>query len=418
MSRWINPADDTIAVAGSVYVTPVFSSGPENGLAIRTAPVSLHETAGQGVAARTLNYFRFQEGDDRMKADQHMAMRFRGSGSWAPTCGAVARSNYGFLIGSTTSVSVTRDAVSTHQLVAFVAAVGVETVVHDDGFHVAGFERNAGGQARFASSSTVSSTAFTGATFPLAALTIGANSFFLATSGTGLLAWTYSGTGLLPTATSAGTPGGVSMNSSSAAMWGTSQAFAGSLTATGPGLFYTKGATTFQYYLTPDGISVANTPWVSPPANTLADIGYDDYQGVFVAAFHSSTGGRVQFATSSDGLIWTNSSTAQGPANLQVPSGATTGTVAFKICAGVWFLVITSNAPPNFVYGSSAASGLRTFGFYSLDFGVTWYPADLDMATASSGATIRIKNGPDRFMVMHDSDVAISGRLGYPEAIA
>jgi hypothetical protein len=417
--RWINAWDDSQTITGSVYVTPQYSSGPENGQNVYTAPATKHFTAGQGAPARHVNYMGQQLGLRAVEAALHDGMTFHGSGTWANLlCGGVARSNRGFLIGNTTSAVFTRDAVASHAQTIIQAAIGVITVVHDDGFHVAEFERNAGGQARFASSSTVSSTAFTGATFPMAAATIGANSFFLATTGTGMLAWTYSGTSLVPTATTAGVPGGISIPSSSATIWGTAQAYVGATTATGPVIFYPKGASTNHYLFTADCVAVADNPWTGPPANTLADVAYDDVQGKFVAAFYSSTGSRVSFMTSPDGLAWTTSSTAQGPANLQVPSGAATGSVAFKICAGVWFLAMTSNQPPNYVYGSSAGAGLEVFGFYSIDYGQTWYPADLTMANASSGATLRIKHSHNQFMVMHDSDISLSGRLGYPEPIA
>jgi hypothetical protein len=416
--RWINVWDDKKNIAGSVYVTPVYPAGLETGLPVYTQPGTAHFTADVGAPARHMNFALFQQGDDRIKADQHTAMRFLGLGAFACLCGAAARENLGFLIGNSTSVIFTSDGIASHNLTLMAAAVGVETVVHDDGFHVAGFERNAAGHVQFASASTVSGTAFAGgATFPLVAVSIGANSMYLATSGTGLLGFTYSGTGLLPTINTAMTGGAPA--SSSLSIWSAAQVYAGANTTTGPAVLYAKGTAASQdYYQTTDAVVAQNHAWGVTAADQLADVAYDDVQGLFVACFYSSTGGQVKFMTSSNGAPpWTTSSTAQGPSTLLIPSGILVGSVAFKICAGVWFLALTCTNSSNFVYGSSGASGKYVTGLYSLDFGVTWQAADISMALASSYSSLRLRHSHNRFLIMHDSDVCISGRLGYPEVI-
>lgn len=410
--RWIHAWDDQLAITGSVYVPPTFSSGPENGLAERTAPSTAHIIAGQGVPARVMNYAWFQTTQNALDALRHKAMgAFTGSGNWASNSvlsACFSRTDRGFVVGTTTSVCVVRDGVTSHALTIMTPAVGPTVAVLDDGSRIWEYEKNAGGGNRVASSSTVTNGTSTTASLVLGVRQGQSGSMLVETSGAAMFAQTLSGTALSPV----GVPGGT-YNSSTLSLWGSVQSAHDSTTATGPMLFYAKGVMTNDYLYSPDGLALSRG---TMPVSTrkIADVAYDDVQSLFVMATYSTTGSALTFYTSADGLTgWTLSSTASGPANLQIPVAASDGSVAFKICCGVWFVALTSNAPPNYIYGQSGGSGLKVFGFYSLDFGQTWYPSDLDMAPCSAGSSVRIVTGENRFLVYHDSDVAISGRLGY-----
>ena len=415
--KFVNPWDATQAINGSVYGTPVFASGAESGTSVYTAPASKFFTPEIGAPARHVNWVLKGLGDVAIQGLQHQSMQFFGAGTWAPTCIGYARSNRGFVVGSSTTVTFTRDGNVSHGSLIMIPSVGQPKVVHDDGTHIVEFE-NSGAIVKFASSSTVTSTVTTGSTVPFAAATVGANSVLIATSGTAAIAFGWSSTVSLPTISTVAVPAGT-FNFSSTALWGSAQVFKGATTTTGNVLFYSRGSLSNNALFSPDCVTLSKSTWTGLTGyDKIADVAYDADQSVFVAACYSSTGSALKFFTSADGAaVWALSATATGPANLQVPSGAVDGTVAFTICAGVWFIAITSNQFANYVYGTSADSGKRVVGMYSLDYGQTWYPAAIDMAAASSGATLKLVSSVDQILVKHDSDIAISGRIGYNEII-
>ena len=135
-------------------------------------------------------------------------------------------------------------------------------------------------------------------------------------------------------------------------------------------------------------------------------------------AGYSSTGSALQFFTTPNPpTTWTASATATGTLNVEVLSGAADGSVAFGICCGVWLVIMGSNQYPNFVFGTSGQSLLRVCALYSLDFGQTWHPANLDMNPMTLGNSLRVIPGVDQFLVLTDSGIAMSGRLGYSETL-
>lgn len=415
--RWLNIWDATQAVTGSVYIVPTYASGPESGTAIYTAPATKYFTAGQGAPARNVNWALQQIGASAVQAAQHQAMRFQVGHNWSSSItikhACQARSNRGFVVGTASTVSVVREPNNLSRLDIFPPAVGLPYVALDDGTRIWEFENNAGGTARYmAGSSTVSSgTALTGLATPFAARQIGANSMVVGTSGTGLVLFTTSGTAWVSVAKPTGT-----FNSSTLSLWGSAQAYLGATTATGSAIFYAKGLTSNAAIATSDCSTTANTLALTLPAtsDTLADIAYDDVQGLFVACCYSSTSSVLKFFTTPNPpTTWTASATATGPASLVF--NAIAGEVAFGICCGVWLVVSTTNQFTHYVSGTS--SQYRPCAFYSLDFGQTWYPANLDMNIESDLTTIRIASGVDQFMVYHDGDVAMSGRLGYNETL-
>ena len=400
-------------MTGSVYIVPTYASGPESGTSIYTAPATKYFTAGQGAPARNVNWALQQVGGNAVQTAQHQAMRFQVAHNWSGTITmkhpCQARSNRGFVVGTGTSVSVVREPNNLARLDLFTPAVGTPLVALDDGTRIWEFE-SSGGVARFiAGSTTISSgTALTGLATPFAARQVGANSMLVGSSGTAVVLWTLSGTAFSTVATPPGT-----FNFSSTALYGSAQAFLGATTATGSAIFYAKGSTGASMLTTPDGVTAAAIA-LPTGVNIVDDIAYDDVQGLFVMAGHSSTSSVVKFYTTPNPpTSWTASSTAAGPASFATSSAG--GETAFGICCGVWLLCTTSNQYTNFVYGTSSAT--RVCGLYSLDFGQTWYPANLDMNLPTSQLSLRIVSGVDQFMVLLDSDIAMSGRLGYTETL-
>jgi hypothetical protein len=391
------------------------TSGPETGSPTVYVPATKRIIAGNGVPARVLNYMAWQTGDNAVQNAQHQGMAFHSAGLWTNTYAACAsRTNLGFLVSSTAGIGLTLDGDSSHAVNVLSAIITTPALVHDTGYYVLSLEKGAVANmfARFAHSTTASTQTYTGTVYPFAAATIGANTLIWSTSGTACMAFTFSGTGTLPTSSSATAAG--TYASSSTTIWGKTQPREDSTTASGPALFYVRGsATASQYMYTADAVSTTAKTWPATPQDTLADVGYDDTLGVFVAAFYSSAGSVLKFMTSPDGITWTTSTTAAGPASCAFPADGSTRAIAFKVCCGVWFVAATGIEPggATFVYGTSGARGTRAFGFYSLDQGVTWYPADLDMPACSAASSIRIKHTVNRFMVQHDSGVAVSGKL-------
>ena len=241
--KWINGWDASQAVTGSVYITPTFASGPESGDAIYTAPATKYFSAGQGAPARNVNWALQQVGANALQAIQHQAMKFSVGHNWSGTITmrhpCQARSNRGFVVGTSTTLSVVRDVDNLGRLDVFQPAAGNPRVALDDGTRIWEFE-DSGGVARFiAGSTTISSgTALAGLTQPFAARQVGTASMLVGTSGTGVLLWTLSGTSFTTVSTPPGT-----FNFSSTALWGSAQAFLGATTATGSAVFYAKGST-------------------------------------------------------------------------------------------------------------------------------------------------------------------------------
>ena len=415
--RFVNLWDDTKAVTGSVYLNPTYSSGVESGLAMRTAPATLHFTAGQGAPARHMNFALFGTNDNWIKAAQHKGMQFASGRDWFTstltniTCIGVARSNRGFIVANDLSVKVLREPRQTDASTIMLAAV-VPLVVHDDGFYIADFEV---GSDFFASSSTVSGTAFSGTAVPLAAASIAANSMLVSTNAGAIVAFTYSGTGLLPTSSTVTVPSGT-YTVATTASWGTAQPFVGASTATGNVIFYARGAKN-EYLVSTDCVTLSKGAFTGVTHDRIMDVAYDVDQGAYVLAAFSSTGSTVAFYTnpSSTGT-WTLSATATGPSWLSLSSADPCG---FTICSSVWFMV-TAKAPPNAVFGVSGDALARAFGVYSLDYGKTWFPADLEMANldqTSDGIKLKVVSSVDQILVASACDVAISGRLGLPENV-
>jgi hypothetical protein len=418
--KFISIFDDTKTVTGSVYLTPTYSSGTESGQPMRTAPATLHMTPDIGAPARHMNYVLFGLGDNQVKTAQHQAMRFTAGKDWPSTsvhCATVAKANRGFHVITSATVSFTRDARLTGAL-SLAASNGLAKVVHDDGFHIVSCEVEPGVSSKVISASTVTNVSLGGGLgfTPLAAATLYGNTLVLGTSGTSLLAGKYSGTASTITTTSVTMPGGT-YNASSTSQWNTAQVFSGATTSTGPAIFYSRGFsnTTSSYMISYTGTDLTGFGWLGSGFTTdsLADIAYDDVQGLFIAAGYSSTGSRVSFFTSPNGQAWTASSTATGPAQMVVG-----GSVVFTICSGVWFLATTGSSPAdfdNFAYGTGTSGG-RVCAVYSLDYGVTWYPAYVDMVSCTAG-TLRAKSSVDQILLSSDSDVCLSGRIGYSELI-
>ncbi len=420
--KFINPWDATQAINGSPYGVPVYASGAESGTAVYTAPASKFFTPEIGAPARHVNWALKALGDVAVQGLQHQAMRFTAAKDW--TAGKIlaacyARSNKGFVALSASTVTISRDGrVTNAQIVAQTSSTLTSRLVYDDGFHVLDLEIEPTSNSKIASSTTVTSSHLAQGNdfYPNAGVTIGSG-----TSSHTLLvgvdlspavtAYTYSGTATTP-ATSTVTVSAGTFPTGTATQWSACQAFLGSNTATGPGLIYSRGDATKNYLKTTDGIALTSGT-MSTVANRLADIAYDADQSVFVAALYSSTGSAVKFATSPDGVTWTNSATATGPANFAAPSGILDGTVAFTICAGVWFLASTQIRFPNSVI---LASDPAVSAIYSLDYGQTWYPATVDI-TSVTGGTLKCITTPDQILVKTDSDLALSGRIGYNELV-
>jgi hypothetical protein len=310
---------------------------------------------------------------------------------------------------------VVREANNLARLDVMVPAVGNPRVALDDGVRIWEFE-DSGGEARFIAGSTTvaSSTALTGLAMPLAARQITGSpsaSMLVGTSGTAILLWTFASTAFTPVTTPTAT-----FNFTTTALWGSAQSFLGATTATGSVMFYAKGSTVASAIVTSDCSTTANTVAMALPSgyNLLADIAYDDVQSQFVACVYSSTGSTLHFYTTPNPpTTWTLSATATGPSSFTFSAAG--GEVAFGICCGVWLVATTAYQYANYVYGTSPQG--RVCAFYSLDFGQTWYPANLDMNIPTSALSLRIVSGVDQVMIMTDSDVAMSGRLGYTETL-
>lgn len=422
--KFINPWDATQAITGSVYsATPTYASGAEVGLAVYTAPASKLFTPGIGAPARHENWALKALGDLAVQGLQAQAMQFQSAKDW--TTGKIvsacyARANKGFVVQTSSTVTISRDGKHTNAMfVTQTASTLTARLVHDDGFHVLDLEIEPGvGSKVFSLSSSATTQLAQGNDFyPNAALTIGSGT----TSHTLLVgvdlvpsvqAYTYSGTATTPATSTVTMPSG-SFPTGTATQWGACQVFRGATTATGPGLIYSRGDSTKNYLKTTDGATLTSGTMTTGIGNRLADISYDDVQSLFVAALYSSTGSVVKFATSPDGVTWTNSTTATGPASFTVGSGIADGSVAFTICAGVWILAATNIRFPNSIVEQLDPP---VSAVWSGDFGVTWQACQVDMFS-STGATVRLIKTPNQVAIKTDSDIAVSGVIGYNELV-
>lgn len=421
--KFVNPWDATFAITGSVYsATPTYASGAESGLAVFTAPASKFFTPEIGAPARNVNWVLKTLGDVAIKGMQAQAMRFNSAKDW--TTGKIksvcyARSNKGFVVQTSSTVSITRDGRWTNSMfVTQTASTLTARLVHDDGFHVLDLEIEPGVSTKvFSGSTSVTTTLAQGDDFyPNAAVTIGSG-----TSSHTLLvgvdlapsvqAYTYSGTATTPATSTVTMPSGT-FPTGTATQWGACQAFLGSTTATGPALIYSRGDATKNYLKTTDG-TMLTSGTMSTVADRLADIAYDADQSVFVAALYSSTGSAVKFATSADGVTWVTSATASGPASFVVGTGASDNEVAFTICAGLWILAATKIYFPNSI---QEILDPPVSVIWSNDYGVTWQAAAVDMFS-SAATTVRLIAAPNQVAVKTDSDIAVSGICGLNELV-
>lgn len=403
--RFLNPWDDTLAVAGSVYATPVYPSGSESGQALYTAPATKHFQAGQGGPARHVNWALKNVGDASLQAALHKSMgsEFRGAKNWQGNtidCAVWSPTNRQFVVGSHSSstasvVSASREADSAGTLVLESSGAFPAQALLDDGSSVWAFVVAASlNGTRITSSTATGFTVIPSSATARSAAHSSSASLIVTTDGTNIKISTLSGTtaSVLSTTTTG-------FDASTTATWFMAQPDV----AQGPVVFATRGTVGTLIWSSADGTSVTS---LTRPDSThyLAGLAYDDVQGLFVAC--TTTAGVMSFYSSPDGSTW---SAMSGPVS---PSNATiTGNLQFDICCGVWLIAGNQLTPTGFVHGMGAA--LQTFGMYSLDYGVTWYPCDFEMLSPSADS-VHVRHSDSRFMVWTDSDIAISGRLGTP----
>lgn len=407
--RWINVWDDKKTITGSVYLTPTYASGPEAGQPVYTAPATAHMTPGQGAPARHMNYALFQLGDDRIKADQHTAMVFRMGVDWPSTkvfAVEQGRKNRAFLVSALNGIYLTENDASLAGSLQLYSTTAARSVLWDAGDHVWDIDDGVNDTHRIESTSVTNTNDAT--TRGVIGGVLGSNSLYLYTSGTALGAQSITGTSW----TSTGVPSGT-YASSTTSVWGRSQVFLGANTATGPLLFFSRDVSTNNYLYSTDGLTLNKGTWpVSTSATKICDVGYDDVQSAFVLCTRPTAGGQCSFYTSPDGVTWTVSATATGPVSSTYVA-PTDGSTAFKVLCGVW-LMATTVQYSGAVFGTATISGVAVFCYYSLDYGVTWYPGNILPGVGSAGL-VRIAHSVNRFCVNTDKWLAISGRVGYPE---
>lgn len=404
--RFLNPWDATLAVAGSPYATPVYAAGPESGTAIYTAPATKFFTAGQGAPARNVNWAVKAVGDAALTAALHKAMgtEFRGAKNWQGNtidCAIWSRTNRQFVVGSHASatasvVSGSREADSSGTIVLTSQGAFPAQALLDDGSSIWLFNTAPAVQVH---ASTVTTWISAPPALTNARLAAMSSSASLVVAGNGTTATILN---LIGTAfnTLASTTTG--FDPSTTATWFMAQPDVGQ----GPVLFATRGTIGTLIWRSVDGTSV--TSLTRPDSlHYLAGLAYDDVQGLFVAC--TANNGVLSFWSSADGSTWAAMSGPVQPASVTV-----TGNIQFDICCGVWLIVGSQIAPTSFIHGSGAA--LQTWGMYSIDYGVTWYPCDFEMLSPVSDST-HVRHSDSRFMVWTDSDIAVSGRIGTPNSL-
>lgn len=389
------------------------TTGPETGSPTISVPATKRFIAGVGVPARVLNYGFWKNSDTVFKTAVHQAMNFRSSGNavWIDTTvlnADVARGDYGFLVSSTSAVNVVLNQVDPASAAVVYSATVTRNVMVDDGTSIWSFDNQVNNTHQIGQS-TANHSNNTQFGVPYAAGFVGTHGIVVGTSGTAVLAATFTST-FTTTTVPAGT-----YNFSTTAKWNKAEVFTGATTATGPLLFYSRDVTTNNYLYTTDGISLSKGTWpVSTSATKVADVSYDDDQGLFVLCTVPAAGGACGFYTSPDGVTWT-ASTATGPSSQLSFTATTDGSVAFAALGGVWFVATQSAYRTGVVLGAGGVPSLGATGLYSTDRGATWYQAGLWIF--GTNGTVKIVKGVDRFLVITNSTIALSGRVAIPEAV-